>query len=179
MTTRKTLPESIIKKIQDSGIEYANRLKTEGKPATFADIWHAAAEAILSNLEAWGLAGVWLNCKDKLPDKDGLYIIEHKNGGRWQMFFKTEDRKWYWQPNPYSVCGDGFIERWLSESATPSDRVQQLEQVLKIIAEWRLPETDRFWDNEKKEPMSYGACYGSNGERDYMKSIATNALKHT
>jgi hypothetical protein len=132
-----TLPESIKKRIQDEAeasyplttnrfggaIDDYNRIQILLRKAHVS-----AAEAILSNLEAWGLAGVWLNCKDKLPDKDGLYIIEHKNGGRWQMFFKTEDRKWYWQPNPYSVCGDGFIERWLSVSATPSDRVQQLEQ---------------------------------------------------
>jgi hypothetical protein len=61
----------------------------------------------------------WVKASERLPDKDGLYIIEHRmqnqSGNRHEMFFKTEDKKWYWQPNPYSVCGDGFIVSWLEE----------------------------------------------------------------
>lgn len=51
-----------------------------------------------------------------------------------------------------------------------------LTDALQKIAAWELPETGKFWDEEKKEPMSYGAAYGSNGERDYMKKVATAAL---
>jgi hypothetical protein len=58
----------------------------------------------------------WINCKDRLPTEDKLCVIEEKKGGRWQMFFKIEDKRWYWCPNPYSVCGDGLVEKWLDES---------------------------------------------------------------
>lgn len=47
---------------------------------------------------------------------------------------------------------------------------------LKIIQQWQLPATGKFWDNDKTQPMSYGACYGSNGERDFMRNIANEAL---
>jgi hypothetical protein len=61
----------------------------------------------------------WIYCKQRLPEKDGLYLIVHNSPGsygRHEMYFKTEDKKWYWQPNPYSVCGDGFITQWLDET---------------------------------------------------------------
>lgn len=55
-------------------------------------------------------------CKERLPNEDKLCIIEDRTGRRREMYFKIEDRRWYWCPNPYSVCGDGFIEKWLDES---------------------------------------------------------------
>lgn len=48
------------------------------------------------------------------------------------------------------------------------------ELAARDIADWSLPDTGRTW--ESGEPMSYGACYGSNGERDYMKDVAAFAL---
>lgn len=56
------------------------------------------------------------------------------------------------------------------------ERVAKLEEALKQISDWSLPSTGQFWDGDKARPMSYGACYGSNGERDYFKKIATRAL---
>lgn len=52
-------------------------------------------------------------------------------------------------------------------------------ETLKKIANWKLPETGRFWDNEQLEPMSFETCYGSNGARDYIKDIANMAIKKT
>lgn len=52
-----------------------------------------------------------------------------------------------------------------------------LRAALTVIAEWKLPETNKFWDEEKTRPMTYTSCYGSNGERDYMKNVALIALK--
>lgn len=52
-------------------------------------------------------------------------------------------------------------------------------RALEKIERWfgEFPETNRFWDEPKnKEPMSYAACFGSNGERDYMREVARNAL---
>lgn len=51
-----------------------------------------------------------------------------------------------------------------------------LLQALQKIASWDMPITGQFWDDEKKEPMSYAAAYGSNGERDFIKSIAIKAI---
>lgn len=61
----------------------------------------------------------WTKASERLPENDGLYLVVHKPPSgqfRHEMFFKTEDKKWYWVPNPYSVCGDGFIIEWLDES---------------------------------------------------------------
>ena len=53
-----------------------------------------------------------------------------------------------------------------------------LRQALERIERWfgEFPETDRFWDDEKTQPMTYGAAFGANGERDYMRSVARHAL---
>lgn len=53
----------------------------------------------------------------------------------------------------------------------------ELLKALELIAAWKMPPTGQFWDKEEKEPMSYGACYGSNGERDYIISIARKAIQ--
>jgi hypothetical protein len=50
------------------------------------------------------------------------------------------------------------------------------------IEKWfgEFPPTGQFWVNEDGTPsrreVSYGACYGSNGERDYMRQIAREAI---
>ena len=57
-----------------------------------------------------------------------------------------------------------------------TEREERLETALKRIAKWfgEFPETERTWDDGS--PMSYSACYGSNGERDFMRQIAQEAL---
>lgn len=46
---------------------------------------------------------------------------------------------------------------------------------LRTIERWDwFPDTNRTWDDGT--PMSYSAAYGSNGERDYMRKIARDAL---
>jgi len=57
--------------------------------------------------------------------------------------------------------------------------VKRMREALEKIEKWfgDFPETGKFWDDEKTRPMSYSACYGSNGERDYMRSVAREALK--
>lgn len=54
---------------------------------------------------------------------------------------------------------------------------QTLMNALEKIKNWKLPTTGKFWDKKEKEPMSYEACFGSDGVRDYFKSLATKALK--
>lgn len=60
-----------------------------------------------------------------------------------------------------------------------SDRVEQLEAALEKIERWfgEFPETGEFYDKEKQHPISYAGNYGSNGERDFMRNIAKEALK--
>ena len=51
-----------------------------------------------------------------------------------------------------------------------------LVEALQKIEKWELPPSGEFWDNEKRRPMSFGAAFGSNGERDYFRQIARKAL---
>jgi len=61
---------------------------------------------------------------------------------------------------------------------TKSERELKLEAALKRIAKWvgEFPQVDHFYDEEKTKRMSYAAAYGSNGERDYMRNVASKAL---
>jgi hypothetical protein len=57
--------------------------------------------------------------------------------------------------------------------------VARMRAALQRIARWHgeFPATGRHWDEpENTRPMSYSACYGSNGERDYMRQVALDAL---
>lgn len=57
--------------------------------------------------------------------------------------------------------------------------VQRLRAALERIAKWEgeFPSTGRTWDDGS--PMSYAACFGSNGERDFIRQIARVALEQT
>jgi len=59
-------------------------------------------------------------------------------------------------------------------------RCAQLERALQAVVAWELPETGKFWPDhdgtDSDRPMSYGAAYGSNGERDYFRNLARQAL---
>jgi hypothetical protein len=65
-----------------------------------------------------------------------------------------------------------------SPEALPASGVEAARIALERIARWvgEFPETGQFWDTANTEPMSYAACFGSNGERDFMRSIAREAL---
>lgn len=52
----------------------------------------------------------------------------------------------------------------------------RMKDALIVVAKWELPDTGLKWD-ESGEPVSDGACYGSNVERDYMRAIAYKALQ--
>lgn len=80
------------------------------------------------------------------------------------------------------------VESQVSVSALPSgsgsessgsEIQKKLIEALQRIERWfgEFPDTGRFWDEPKNtEPMSYSACFGTNGERDYMRQIAREAL---
>ena len=58
------------------------------------------------------------------------------------------------------------------------ERIKKLEEALQRIATWHgeFPDTGLFWDGDKTRPMSYAAAYGSNGEINFMRNIAYEAL---
>jgi hypothetical protein len=61
--------------------------------------------------------------------------------------------------------------------ADQAARIEGLSEALRRIEKWfgEFPETDRKWDDGT--PVSYGACWGSNGERDFMREVARAALE--
>ncbi len=52
----------------------------------------------------------------------------------------------------------------------------KMRAALKKIVEWELPATGEFLDEEKTTPASYGFLYGSNGERDHFRQLASSSL---
>lgn len=49
---------------------------------------------------------------------------------------------------------------------------RKYEIALQRIAAWNLPQAE--W---RGQPCSYEVCYGSNGARDFIKKVASDALK--
>ena len=60
-----------------------------------------------------------------------------------------------------------------------TERELRYKKALERIAKWfgEFPATGKFIDKEKTVPASYAYCWGSNGERDFMRKIASDALK--
>jgi hypothetical protein len=63
-------------------------------------------------------------------------------------------------------------------SAGYAELIRELVGALKRIERWHgeFPETGEYWDKEKTQMMSYAACFGSNGERDFMRNIARSSI---
>ena len=61
-----------------------------------------------------------------------------------------------------------LIEERLAEN-------ERLKEALEQVVDWKMPESNKTWDDGS--PMSYGAAFGSNGERDYIRGIAKAALE--
>lgn len=62
------------------------------------------------------------------------------------------------------------------EQVDSSPRERKMEKALKRIHKWfgEFPPTGRTWEDGSE--MSHSACMGSNGERDYMRDVAAQAL---
>lgn len=78
-------------------------------------------------------------------------------------------------PAAWSVT-PGAALQLLDEVERLLERVGRLRTGLERVERWfgEFPDSGRFWDDG--EPMSYSAAFGSNGERDYMRSVAREAL---
>lgn len=70
-------------------------------------------------------------------------------------------------------------EKYAALYETALARAERAERALQQIRKWELPNTGKFWDIEKTQPMSYEACYGSNGARDYFRNLANHVLNGT
>lgn len=67
----------------------------------------------------------------------------------------------------------------VSKIAELVEENERMRGALERIERWHgeFPATGRYWDEPKNaEPMSYSSCFGSNGERDYMRKVARDAL---
>ena len=53
---------------------------------------------------------------------------------------------------------------------------QIMAATLTKIINWELPETGKFWDNDKTQPLSYTAEYGTEGVKEYIISLAQKSL---
>ena len=73
------------------------------------------------------------------------------------------------------------IEAERDRLAAANAREAGLRKALEVIREWTaFPPSGRFWRNGdgtiSARPMPYGAAFGSNGERDFMRQVARAAL---
>ena len=65
-----------------------------------------------------------------------------------------------------------------------TENEENMYNALVRIEKWfgEFPPTGQFWVNEDGTPstreVSYSACFGSNGERDYMRSVARDAINN-
>ncbi len=57
-----------------------------------------------------------------------------------------------------------------------TDKTNELKDAVQKIANWEMPKTGKYWDDEKTQEMSYGACYGTQGEQLIIQDYAQNAL---
>ena len=58
------------------------------------------------------------------------------------------------------------------------ERIEELEKALAKIERWHgeFPDSGCYYDEHRTRPMSYGAAFGSSGERDFMREVARKAL---
>lgn len=133
----------------------------------------------------------WIETKTPTITRRGLWLpadrpyslhIEETADGKFKVNFERGGKQ-FSSLDEVKDAIQSYTETRLSESIlsecnveTLSGRVQILEEALRRIAKWKgeFPSTGQAHDGG--EPMSYSFCYGSNGERDFMRGIATDAL---
>lgn len=92
----------------------------------------------------------------------------------------ADDEPYY--PARLSVAHAATIVAAVNEVAELRKHLATARAALAKIEKWHgeFPPTGRAWDDSKPltpdNEMSYGACNGSNGERDYMRAVARAAL---
>lgn len=120
---------------------------------------------------------------------DGKYTVQHENGANLRALRYGEpwrdlvgDNLVYWMACRIEELEKESHENWCAEVNTQGryeeacEHVKQLEDALRKIARWHgeFPPSGRKWEDGYE--MSYSAAHGSNGERDYMRNVALQAL---
>ena len=76
----------------------------------------------------------------------------------------------------YALEAGCYASGIYADMLASSPAVQGLVDALEQIERWDgFPSTDKTWEGSG-EPVSYGAAFGSNGERDFMREVARKAL---
>lgn len=88
-----------------------------------------------------------------------------------------------WCSDPIAEGDEEYIRADVAEARVVAVEMERdrLREALTKIEKWSdFPVTGRYWDEDSKtRPMSYGACYGTNGERNYMRGVARAAIEST
>ena len=120
---------------------------------------------------------------EMLREERTLYFIHNRPHGSTNKNFDCNQFYAWVQPDYRGDVTKEQAEVLASEIQHRYNNYSKLEETnarlleaLKSIANWQLPETNEFWDTKQKQSMSYEELYGSNGVRDYIKSVAKNAI---
>jgi hypothetical protein len=97
-----------------------------------------------------------------------IELIDWLRTAREELAAMTEDRD-LWR---YDHEGDCPVQAALEAER---EARKQAEEALRKIADWELPSTGETWPSGG--PVSYEANFGSNGVRDYIRSVARAALE--
>lgn len=111
-----------------------------------------------------------------------------KNAGR-VVWWKAGGVNYFPEGETFTVSESCRVEPLVTAASAQARidaaeaRADRLAKALERIERWfgEFPATGKFWHNAdgsiSDRPMPYGACWGSNGERDFMRSIARAALQ--
>lgn len=167
---QNNLPESIKRRIEDEAETKAEAVKKsiDGNGVEF-EYYHDGikqgyefgASAVLSKPGDYGLAGVWVKASDMAAKTHDFVTVyaRYKDEIVSSGYFVRNGELFICHCENYPIESSQFNDLYIwDESYTPSDRVVQLEQALREIAEIISPFQD------------YKSIYRAWG-------IATNALK--
>jgi hypothetical protein len=136
------------------GNPIGNSFRHAPDAATIADL-QARLEAAEAGLEAWRKKAI------EVPGNIAAICAERNT------LRKELDRLNNWQENYASEC-----QRREDDLRT---QLAAAQAVLARIADWELPSTGEFWENDPARPVSYEANHGSNGAREYIRNMARAA----
>jgi hypothetical protein len=112
---------------------------------------------------------------DDTMGRSGLRIIEGDSGCPVASYVSEKDAA-------FIALSREAVPSFLDALERQAAEIEMLRGALERIERWfgEFPETGRFWPSEdpteSARPMSYGAAWGSNGERDFMRAVARAAL---
>jgi hypothetical protein len=144
---QNNLPESIKKRIEDEAEKPYRQREQEMKEhhrsvfkleyvEGYTDGYENAAEAILSKPGEYGLAGAWSKASDMAAKTHDFVTVyaRYKDEIVSSGYFVRNGELFMCHCENYPIESSQFNDLYIwDESATPSDRVGQLEQALKLI----------------------------------------------